>query len=109
MWDEGSSRAARSGIKYVSQNSDFKWDGPDARLYYHYYNAQAMINHGGKEWEEYNARFRDELIKGQNPDGSWGMGAGGRHDGGVQNIHMGTCLATLMLEVYYRFLPGSAK
>ncbi len=107
MWDEGGSKAARKGIEYVSENSDFKWGADSARLYYHYYNAQALINHGGEEWEEYNARFRDELIKGQNPDGSWDKGAGGDHDGGVQSVHMGTCLATFMLEVYYRFLPGT--
>ena len=55
----------------------------------------------------YNKMFRDELLKAQKPDGSWDKGAGGNH--GAINDHMGTCLATLMLEVYYRFLPGSAK
>ena len=107
MWDEGRSKAAREGVKYISANSGFTWGSGDANLYYHYYNAQAMINHGGKEWEDYNNRFRDELIKGQKPDGSWDRGAGGNH--GAINTHMATCLATLMLEVYYRFLPGSSK
>jgi hypothetical protein len=28
---------------------------------------------------------------------------------GPVNAHMATCLATLMLEVYYRFLPGTGS
>ena len=107
MWDEGRSKEAKAGIKYISENSDFKWGTESANLYYHYYNAQAMINHGGREWDDYNNKFRDELIKGQNEDGSWDKGFGGNH--GAINNHMGTCLAALMLEVYYRFLPGTGS
>ena len=103
MWDKGKSGAARKGVKWIDENSEFAW--PAANLYYHYYNAQAMINAGGKEWEAYNLRFRDSLLKGQKPDGSWDKGGGGNH--GAVNVHMATCLATLMLEVYYRFLPGT--
>jgi hypothetical protein len=106
MWDKGSSRSVRNGIKYISENSDFKWGDENSNLYYHYYNAQAMINHSGKDWTDYNARFRDELIKNQNSDGSWAQG-GIKH--GPVNTHMATCLATLMLEVYYRFLPGTGS
>ena len=65
MWDKGSSKNARDGIKYISKNTSFKWGTESANLYYHYYNAQAMINDGGKDWDNYNKLFRDELIKGQ--------------------------------------------
>jgi hypothetical protein len=105
LWGESRSKNARAGIKYVTQNQAFKWGEASSNLYYHYYNAQAMINHGGKEWEEYNKVFRDELIKNQRPDGSWQQDM--RH--GPINVHMATCLATLMLEVYYRFLPGTGS
>ncbi len=105
MWDKGSSKEARKGVDYIDKNSEFEWGQESANLYYHYYNAQAMINHGGKEWDDYNLRFRDKLLKAQKEDGSWDKGAGGNH--GAINTHMGTCLATLMLEVYYRFLPGT--
>jgi hypothetical protein len=105
LWGEGNSKATKAGVKYVSANHDFKWGQPNANLYYHYYNAQAMINEGGKAWEEYNKVFRDELLKAQKTDGSWSVGSGGNH--GAVNVHMATCLATLMLEVYYRFLPGT--
>jgi hypothetical protein len=105
MWDKSSSRAAKKGIKYISKNSEFVWGQENANLYYHYYNAQAMINQGGKEWKDYNLGYRDNLINAQKPDGSWDVGAGKNH--GAANIHMATCLATMMLEVYYRFLPGT--
>lgn len=104
MWDRGSSSEAKNGVKYVAENSEFEWGQESSNLYYHYYNAQAMINHGGKEWQDYNLRFRDSLLKAQNPDGSWTQG-GIKH--GPVNVHMATCLSTLMLEVYYRFLPGT--
>jgi hypothetical protein len=105
LWRGGSSKSARNGIKYVAGNQAFKWGEDSSNLYYHYYNAQAMINHGGKEWEAYNNLFRDELLKNQKPDGSWAQGM--QH--GPINTHMATCLATLMLEVYYRFLPGTGS
>jgi hypothetical protein len=104
MWDKGSSSTVRKAIKYVAENSEFEWGNENSNLYYHYYNAQAMINYGSKEWSDYNGRFRDVLVKAQSPDGSWNQG-GIKH--GPVNVHMSTCLAALMLEVYYRFLPGT--
>lgn len=66
------------------------------------YNAQAMINFGGREWDKYNKLFRDPLLKNQDKEGTW------THKGtGHGNLHMNTCLATFMLEVYYRFLPAT--
>ena len=83
-----------------------------------------MKNWGGKEWDRWNGRLRDDLIawqeKGNPPTdddekgakkqnenpakGSWAprdrddySKAGGRL--------LTTCLATLTLEVYYRYTP----
>ena len=106
MWDEGRSKEAKKGIEWISENQTFEWGNSSANLYYHYYNAQAMMNHGGREWDDYNEMFRDKLIKAQNADGSWQQG-GVSH--GPINTHMSTCLAALMLEVYYRFLPGTGS
>ena len=106
MWDEENSKAARKGIKYIAENAKFVWGDETSNLYYHYYHAQAMINRGGREWEDYNNLFRDGLVKAQNEDGSWNQ-TGIRH--GPVNTHMATCMATLMLEVYYRFLPGTGS
>ncbi len=106
MWGEGKSKPARLGIKNISENSEFDWNGESANLYYHYYNAQAMLNYGGVEWKKYNDRFRDVLLKNQAEDGSW-VKKKVKH--GAINVHMSTCLATMMLEVYYRFLPATGE
>ena len=105
LWGGESTKNVRSGIKYISANQAFKWGDASSNLYYHYYNAQAMINRGGKDWETYNKLFRDELLKNQKPDGSWDQ----KMSHGPENTHMATCLATLMLEVYYRFLHGTGS
>ncbi len=104
LWDKGNAREVRKGMKYLMDNTSFEWGNPSANLYYHYYHAQATMNEGGSEWRKYNNMFRDELLKAQNSDGSWTQ-SGIKH--GPINQHMATCLATLMLEVYYRFLPGT--
>ena len=63
-----------------------------------------MINHGGDEWRQYNELVRDELLKNQREDGSWpNPGGPGNHTDPVY----ATTLATLMLEVYYRYLPAT--
>ena len=75
-----------------------------------------MINRGGDDWEFYNNLFRDQLLKNQNDDGTWkNVGGGEKVDavgalyqgGSPMATHYRTCLAALMLEVYYRFLPAT--
>ena len=67
-----------------------------------------MKNWGGAEWDRWNGRLRDDLIAWQGVEGddkgSWAprdrddySKAGGRL--------LTTCLATLTLEVYYRYRP----
>ncbi len=75
-------------------------------LYYWYYGTLAMYQHGGDAWARWNGQVRDEIVRRQRPRGhvagSWDpddspYGAkGGR-------IYC-TALATLSLEVYYRYL-----
>ena len=105
MWDKSSDSVVRDGIKYIRKNTEFDWEDESSNLYYHYYNAQAMINRGGDDWDDYNALFRDKLLAAQNEDGSWWRGEKVHH--GANGPHMATCLATFMLEVYYRFLPAT--
>ena len=112
MGGKGSQADARKGAKYIMENSKFDYNTEFSDLYGHYYEAQAMMNRGGKEWEWYNAMFRDQVLKNQNPDGSWKAPGGGKGIRAVAasyvgNVHYRTCLNTLMLEVYYRFLPGT--
>lgn len=104
MWGKGNSSAVRKGAKYILENSKFDYNSQDSNLYAHYYESQAMMNRGGREWETYNAMFRDQLIGKQNPNGSW------KANGGKQFVeHYRNCLNILMLEVYYRFLPGTGS
>jgi len=75
--------------------------------FYTLYNAtQAMYQAGGDNWNRWNGAVRDAVVANQSkgpgcqrgswdPRGTRGGGAGGR-------IYS-TALATLMLEVYYRF------
>ncbi len=106
MFDKGSSASARGAARYIEKNTKFEYKGEHSNLYAHYYEAQAMMNRGGTQWKKYNAIFRDQLLKNQNPDGSWPEPG---HKGHGDNMHYRTCLNTLMLEVYYRFLPGTGS
>ncbi|MCF7676465.1 MAG: terpene cyclase/mutase family protein [Akkermansiaceae bacterium] len=113
IWDKGSRSAVRNGARYVDANTKFDYNTRYADLYGHYYEAQAMLNRGGEQWNRYNKLFRDQLLDNQNPDGSWKVPGGGGKDlravapAYLQDATYRTCLCTLMLEVYYRFLPST--
>jgi len=108
----------RQGAKHIKKNAKFDWNTADAALYQHYYHAQAMINRGGADWTFYNNLFRDQVLNNQNADGTYKnvgggakiKGVGTSYKGGSQMAtHYRTCLATFMLEVYYRFLPATGR
>ncbi len=75
-------------------------------LYYWYYATLAMYQLQGNSWQRWNEALQKKLLATQrvdgplagswDPDPVWG-GCGGRA--------YSTALATLCLEVYYRFLP----
>jgi hypothetical protein len=114
LWGKGNQAAVRRGARYIEQNTKFDYKTEFADLYGHYYEAQAMINRGGQQWRKYNDMFRDQLLRNQASDGSWTQpGANGKVRAAgaqyVQNVHYRTCLAILMLEVYYRFLPATGS
>ena len=74
-------------------------------LYYWYYGTLAMFQRGGKDWEEWNAAMRDLMISEQRTvgplAGSWDpRGVWGSYGGRIYS----TAIATLSLEVYYRYL-----
>ncbi len=80
-------------------------------IYYWYYATIAMYREGGPAWEQWNAALRKELLKLQRRDGhargSWGPDRTryGRLGGRIYT----TALATLSLEVYYRYLRVNDK
>ncbi len=109
MWGKGSRSEVSKGVKYVLENSKFEYNGEFSDLYGHYYESQAMMQKGGDDWKQYNNTFRDQLLNNQNADGSWKAPGGGQHIRAVapeyaSNDIYRTCLCTLMMEVYYRFL-----
>ena len=105
MWGKGARNEVRKGAKYITENTKFDYNTKDSNLYAHYYESQAMMQRGGEDWKFYNNLFRDQLLNNQDEDGSWKQpGIGGAFAGDGQGKTYRTCLATLMLEVYYRFL-----
>jgi len=78
--------------------------------------AVYAMNRGGDVWKAYNRAFRDSTLGAQASDGSFAPN-GFPGPGGLVNTNGGSindkiyrqCLATLMLEVYYRFLPGTGE
>jgi len=90
-------------------------------LYYWYYISQAKFHEGGDTWKAWNKQFSPTLMKNQkvvpkeqsgyvdhlgkaHSIGSWISPGEKEHNGGNGEV-MDTILCTLMLEVYYRYLP----
>ena len=76
-------------------------------LYYWYYGTLALFQYGGDRWQAWNESLRDLLVSEQirrgASAGSWDprKDEWGLHGGRVYS----TAMATLCLEVYYRYLP----
>ncbi len=112
VWGKGSTSEVRKGIAYILDNTKFQYNTEFCDLYGHYYESQVMMQRGGSAWKKYNNIFRDQLLKNQNPNGSWKNPGGGQKpravgihfQGGGEGEVYRTALCTLMLEVYYRFL-----
>ena len=94
--------------------------GAGSQIYYWYYITQAKFQHSPETFAAWNKLFSPELCKQQmiernaieGPDGKmvdighWESPCKGEHTGGIVQD---TCLCTLMLEVYYRYLPSFKK
>jgi hypothetical protein len=80
-----------------------------SNIYYWYYATQVMHNMSGYEWDTWNRKMRDLLVRTQVrsvhecANGSWApeKDAWGRSGGRL----MQTSLSALTLEIYYRYLP----
>ncbi len=75
-------------------------------LYYWYYGTLAMYHAGGSDWDRWNDELKRTLLTLQDQTGSdagsWpANGVWGGYGGRVYS----TAMATLNLEVYYRYLP----
>jgi hypothetical protein len=118
MWGKESHSAARKGVRYIRNEAVLDYNGKQADLYAHYYHSQALMQAGGEAWKNYNATFAPQLLKAQQKDGSFAKPGGGGEVAAVaglfaqdnpEGILYRNCLCALMLEVYYRYLPGTGK
>ncbi len=66
--------------------------------YGNYYAAQAFHHEGGRRWERYWERLRDDLLARQEPDGRW-INSVGPGDA------FGTAVACLLLRIPAEYLP----
>jgi hypothetical protein len=75
-------------------------------LYYWYYATLSTYQLQGTYWRRWNEAVRNELVRRQNRTGAL-AGSWDTDDlwGGYGGRVYTTAMATLMLEVYYRFLP----
>lgn len=82
--------------------------GPYDNLYSLYFSTQVMKHWGGESWGRWNTRMRDDLIAAQEKTGP-GKGSWRPRTGAIHAKQGGrlltTVLATLTLEVYYRYKP----
>ena len=115
FWKQEKDKSVREGIEFLIKQTNkdrpVDYHHETADLYCWYYNTQACLMVGGAAWTKWNGLFEDQLIKNQNPDGSWPPLAGKSPGGEMQRDpekagpYYRTCLCILMLEVYYRYSP----
>ena len=98
----GSPTAAEAADQLLSE---MPGDGP-VNLYYWYYATLGLYQAQGDHWQRWNRALQKNLVARQrdsgNVAGSWDPeSVWGNYGGRVYS----TALATLCLEVYYRYLP----
>ena len=113
LFGEGEAKEIEDELNKISTADlrELSWDKPPKHsLYGWYYATQCMFQAGGKMWKAWNKVFQKELKDNQNPIGYWdfpGDTHGPKTDLGMKIY--ATCFASLMLTVYYRYLPMTAK
>jgi hypothetical protein len=100
---ENASAALDEGTAYVSEERPSQ-KAPN--YYYWYYGTLAMFQRQGSDWQRWNTALQAELLARQ----QWNGSLAGSYDpddlwGGYGGRVYSTALATLCLEVYYRYLP----
>lgn len=105
MLGKPNSPQALAGLKTL-QKAELEWPATGkAGVYAGYYITQAKFHSIDKvEWKRWNKLMQKQLLTQQKSDGHWEQGD---HDNG--SYVYTTTLSTLMLEVYYRYLPTYAK
>ena len=113
LFGEGDAPEIKDDLERIAtvDLAQLSWKNPKKEcLYGWYYATQCMFQAGGKYWKAWNKVFQKELKNNQNPIGYWEYPIdfhGPKSDIGKKVY--ATCLASLMLTVYYRYLPMTSK
>jgi hypothetical protein len=98
--------ALERGVNWISDKGPSK-----TNMYYNYYATQVLRHYEGEMWDKWNTEMRDYLVEAQaqkgHETGSWYI-AGDHHGERAGRLYH-TCMATMILEVYYRHMPIYAK
>lgn len=89
------------GMEFLAERGPSKSD-----MYFNYYATQVLAHHGGPRWDKWNEELSQHLVNTQSKKtyeaGSWYFQDQHAKVGGRLYC---TCLATMILEVYYRHMP----
>ncbi len=89
--------AVKRGLEYLNRETKNTNNRGGGHYFYgHYYAAQATFLAGGTHWAQWFPAMRKELIKSQQPDGSWSSSHGQAY---------GTGMSLLILQIPNRLLP----
>ncbi len=113
LLNAGNSSPARRTERLLREVALPKWrHSGKFPLYRWYYQTQSVFQEEkgrGKRWRSWNDNLKSELLKARQSDGGWPM-PGGDNSFKVKNktdlTIYSTSLCALMLQVYYRYLPG---
>jgi len=84
-------------LKYVQKHVSPTSDNTGHHFYTQLYYAQALYQRGGKDWDDYLAKFSAWLLRQQRPDGSW-------DSDGVGPVYA-TSIALIILQLPYALVP----
>ena len=114
LWGQEKSRPAREAVRWMDRNMKADYDGRQANLYAWYYTTLALFDRGGTIWEKWNRQWLPQVLARQSATGDWPPEGSVAEAGAISTRLAGadadfyrTALCTLMLEVYYRYLPGT--
>ncbi|MFO0981105.1 MAG: prenyltransferase/squalene oxidase repeat-containing protein [Planctomycetota bacterium] len=88
-------------VRYIENRyEEITDDFPDHFYFWYgnYYAVQVLLHVGGRRWERYFGRLRDDLLKRQREDGSWDNTVG-------PGPAFATAMACLLLEIPRQILP----
>lgn len=97
---ESGTREIEEGLRYLQSSYNrppaYKMHQSYDYFYGHYYAVQAFFQKGGSAWQRWFPRVRDEILAGVGEEGHW--------EDLVGPIYA-TAMATIILQVPYRYLP----